>query len=317
MTLTRIRVRKLGLILSAPFRPIFRPSFVRRLGIFLAALFICSISIKVFARSYDDIKASGYIDVAVYQNFPPYSYTDDKGDAIGIDVDIAKLLAKEIGVEVRWLWMHSDETVEDDLRNAIWKGRKIDRRKADIMMRIPYDRKFAHGVDGYGLPRNEFVVMFAPYHAERWSIARNLEKVGTDRNLAIFRFEKIGVEIDSLPDSFLLSAHRGVLRKNVIHFASIPLAAQALINGDVAAIVGMHSQVVWSLGEHAANFDIDDDGLAAMASKPWSIGMATGHEFRQLSYALEEIIERLIGDGTLPKIFTNYGLDYIAPEQYQ
>lgn len=289
----------------------------RALARVAVVIVLCFGCFNVMARSYDDIQDSGHLIVALYENFAPYSSQGEGGEALGLDVDIAKMLAKKLGVEVRWLWMRSDETVEDDLRNAIWKGRRVDRRKADIMMRVPYDRKFANGVDGYGLPRNELVVIFAPYQIERWSIARDLEKVGKERNLAIFRFEKIGVEIDSLPDSFLLGAYRGILRKNVQHYTNTSLAGDALIKGELAAIVGMHSQVVWSLGEDASKFDIDDDGLAEMASQPWTIGIATGHEFRQLSYALEEFIETSVKDGGIAKIFSAYGLDYVAPEQYQ
>ena len=268
------------------------------------------------ARSYDDVIESGYIEVALYEKFPPYSYLDDGGEAAGVDVDVAKEIAKDMGVEVRWLWIGADETVEDDLRNAIWKGRKIDRRKADIMMRAPFDSRFSYGVDGYGLPRNELVIMFAPYHTEHWSIARNMEKVGPERNLAIFRFEKVGVEIDTLPDTFLLSTYRGALRNNVVHFTSLGLAAEALIKGDLAAIVGTHTQVVWSLGENAKDFDIDDDGLGEMGSEPWMIGIAARHEFRQLSHVINRIIEGLISSGKMKSILAEYGTEYQVPAYY-
>lgn len=283
--------------------------------VFLIGLGLLSSS-GVMARSYDDVIESGYIEVALYEKFPPYSYIDDGGEAAGVDVDVAKEIAKEMGVELRWLWIGADETVEDDLRNAIWKGRKIDRRKADIMMRAPFDSRFSYGVDGYGLPRNELVIMFAPYHTEHWSIARNMEKVGPERNLAIFRFEKIGVEIDTLPDSFLLSTYRGALRNNVVHFNTLALAADALVKDKVAAIVGTHTQVVWSLGDNAKKFDIDDDGLGEMGSEPWMIGIAARHEFRQLSHVINRIVEDLISSGKMKSILANYGTEYQIPEYY-
>lgn len=283
--------------------------------VFLIGLGLLSSS-GVMARSYDDVIESGYIEVALYEKFPPYSYIDDGGEAAGVDVDVAKEIAKEMGVELRWLWIGADETVEDDLRNAIWKGRKIDRRKADIMMRAPFDSRFSYGVDGYGLPRNELVIMFAPYHTEHWSIARNMEKVGPERNLAIFRFEKIGVEIDTLPDSFLLSTYRGALRNNVVHFNTLALAADALVKDEVAAIVGTHTQVVWSLGDNAKKFDIDDDGLGEMGSEPWMIGIAARHEFRQLSHVINRIVEDLISSGKMKSILANYGTEYQIPEYY-
>ena len=258
---------------------------------------------------------SGYIEVALYQQFPPYSYLDDNGEPAGLDVDVAKKIAESMGVDIRWLWIAPDETAEDDFRNAIWKGRKIDRRKADIMMRAPFDSRFSYGIDGYGLPRNELVIMFAPYHTEHWSIARDLEKVGEARNLAVFRFEKIGVEIDTLPDTYLLSAYGGTLQKNVNHFHNFKDAANAMVEGDLAAIVGMHTQVVWSLGEYAKKFDIDDDGLAEMGSG-WMIGIAARHEFRQLSHVINRIVEEMIFDNTMQGIVEKYGTEYRVPEYY-
>lgn len=270
---------------------------------------------SAFARSYDDVMESGYIEVALYQQFPPYSYLDDNDEPTGLDVDVAKKIAENMGVDIRWLWIAPDETAEDDFRNAIWKGRKIDRRKADIMMRAPFDSRFSYGIDGYGLPRNELVIMFAPYHTEHWSIARDLEKVGEARNLAVFRFEKVGVEIDTLPDTYLLSAYRGTLQKNVKHFHNFQDAASAMIEGDLAAIVGMHTQVVWSLGEHAKQYDIDDDGLAEMGPG-WMIGIAARHEFRQLSHVINRIVEEMIFDNTMQGIVEKYGAEYKVPEYY-
>ena len=51
------------------------------------------------ARSYEDIIKSGYIEVAVYRDFPPYSYLQD-GQAAGIDIELGKLIAKKLGVPV-------------------------------------------------------------------------------------------------------------------------------------------------------------------------------------------------------------------------
>lgn len=271
----------------------------------------------VAARSYDDVIASGYIEVAVYENFAPYSFQDAKGEPAGVDVALAKAIADKLNLELRWLWIGADETVEDDLRNAIWKGRKIDRRKADLMMRVPFDSSFSYAIDGYGLPRNELVVMFGPYQTEQWSIARNLEKVGLERNLAIFRFEKIGVQIDTLPDTYFLSAFAGAFQNNVVHYHSIYEAGRDLVAGELAAIVGMRSQVYGALGKQHERFDIDDDGLSGMGKMTWDIGLATSHEFRQLSYAIAEIVEQLVRNGDVEAIYRNQGLPYQQPEYYQ
>ena len=47
-----------------------------------------------------------------------------------------------MGVKATWYWTGSDETLDDDLRNVIWKGHIIHKTKADVMLRIPYDYEF-------------------------------------------------------------------------------------------------------------------------------------------------------------------------------
>ena len=42
-----------------------------------SSIFIFLLSTFAFARSIDDIKNSGEIFIAVYENFPPYSYVEN------------------------------------------------------------------------------------------------------------------------------------------------------------------------------------------------------------------------------------------------
>ncbi len=104
-------------------------------GIGLVVSTLCSHTIQ--ARSYDDIIESKQITVAIYRDYPPFSYQQD-GIAHGIDIDIARHIAKEMDVELRLRWMTADENVEDDLRNNLWKGHYLKRTVADLMLRVPY-----------------------------------------------------------------------------------------------------------------------------------------------------------------------------------
>ena len=51
------------------------------------------------ADALDDIKKSGKIRIAVDLGVPPYGMTDDKMQPSGSDIDTAKALAKDLGVE--------------------------------------------------------------------------------------------------------------------------------------------------------------------------------------------------------------------------
>ncbi|MEM8942543.1 MAG: transporter substrate-binding domain-containing protein [Pseudomonadota bacterium] len=268
-------------------------------------------------RTLDDVLESGFIEIGVYKDFPPYSYENEGGEAAGIDIEVGRLIASGLGVEPRWFWITADEGLEDDLRNNVWRGSVFDGSVADVMLRVPYDREYSYAVDGYGLPKHENVVMFGPYQAESWAIGRDLEKTGTVRNLAIFRFQKIGVEIDSLPDLYLSGEFNGQIRPNVAHFRTLQGAAEEFKAGELSAIVGMRGQVEWGLREHDGNFDIDDDGLQSIGRLSWDIGAAVKHTHRQLAYAIEDELSAAILDGRMEKLFESLGLSYAVPSPFE
>ncbi|MBQ0713218.1 MAG: transporter substrate-binding domain-containing protein [Porticoccus sp.] len=281
---------------------------------FVAAV---SVSVMCTARTLDEVTASGYIEIAVYRDFPPYSYLDDKQHPSGIDIEIGKLIASRLNVEPRWFWLTADETVEDDLRNAVWKGHALNNRLvADLMMRVPYDREFSYAIDGYGALKNENVVMFGPYQQEQWVLARDLSKVKAVRTLAIFQYQKVGVEIDTLPDFYFSGAFLGRLRKNVVHYPDVFAAFAAFESDDLAAVVGMRSQIEWGAGKQAKNYDIDDDGLGELSKPFWDVGLAVGQANRQLAHTIEELIEQAINSGEVMQLFQQQGLSYRVPALY-
>ena len=282
----------------------------------LAQASVISPSGVVEDRTLDDVLASGFIEIGVYRDFAPYSFEDADGNAAGIDIAVGRLIAEGLGVEARWHWITADESVEDDLRNNVWKGSLFDRAVADVMLRVPYDREYSYAIDGYGLPKHENVVMFGPYHAESWAIARDLEKTGEVRNLALFRFQKIGVEVDSLPDLFLSGAYGGQLRANLVHHARIADAVGELENGAVSAVAGMRSQLEWYLRGRGSRYDVDDDGLQELARLRWDIGAAVKHTHRQLAYAIEEVLDAAVRDGRLRAVFETVGVTWLEPSLY-
>lgn len=268
------------------------------------------------ARKYDEIIDSGYIDIAVYNDFPPYSFLQS-GTAAGIDVEIGKLIAQQLGVKPRWFWITADETLDDDLRNAVWKGNIFNRKKADLMMRVPYDPEYSRLMDGYGKLKNDMVVMFGPYHRERWWIARDIEKTGDIRTLANFQYLPVGVEIDTLPDFYLTGLWGGRLRPQVKHFNNIYLALNELKLGSLAAAVGTRSQLMWGLKAVGQKYDLSADGLIGIQQQAWDIGLAVRHDFRQLAYAVGDIVSELVKQGQLQQVFEQYQLTFEKPSTYE
>ncbi len=269
-------------------------------------------------RAYDDIIASGVLKVAMYENFPPYSFMDD-GKPRGVDVDLANTLAKALGLKVEVLWVTPGETLDDDLRNFIWKGHYLRPDiLADVMMRVPYDREYSLKRNDVGELVNEQVVMFGPYQRERWQSAYDDRRIDELSSVGVLRFHPVGVEIESVPSFYLSSVFNGSIAKMLHHYPTAQAAFTAMQTGEVDATMAMRGEIDWML--HKANDEhlkLAENAYPNMGRQAWDLGMAVHESNRQLAYALEARLQELIEQGNLKKLFNDYGLQYELPDLYQ
>ncbi len=109
-----------------------------------AAVMLCSgwLAGPAAARPLDEVRDSGTIRIAVYRDFAPFSEVHD-GRFEGVDVDIGRALAQRLGVAVEFMPVTAGESVDDDLRNAVWKGHYLGGGVADVMLHVPVDRRFS------------------------------------------------------------------------------------------------------------------------------------------------------------------------------
>lgn len=250
------------------------------------------------ARPLDDVVAAGRLRVAVYRDNPPFSFHQD-GKLVGVDVELARIIAERLGVGVEYMELTAGETVFDDLRNAVWKGHYLGGGVADVMMHVPYEKEF-------GL-RNPEAVLFGPYQRENFALARNPMRV-TQPMLAALPDEPVGVEIDSIPDFFLLGAFGGRLRERVVHYMTVPEAVAALVKGDVSAVIATQSQIEGALGERTKDFPVTPVSFPGMMTSSWDIGMAVKENSRDLAYAAGDAVTAMIEDGTVDAVFRRYGV---------
>lgn len=272
------------------------------LGFSAAALAAGAIPRRAGARPLDDVTAAGRLRVAVYRDNAPFSFHRD-GKLVGVDVDLARTIAERLGVGIEYMELTAGETVADDLRNAVWKGHYLGGGVADIMMHVPYEKEF-------GL-RNPEAVLFAPYQREHFALARNPMRM-TQPMLAALPDEPVGVEIDSIPDFFLLGAFGGRLRDRVVHYMTIPQAVAALEQGEVAAVVATQSQVEAALGERVKDFPVTPVTFPGMMASSWDIGLAVKDNSRDLAYAVGDIVAAMLEDGTVARVFGAYGVTHNA-----
>jgi polar amino acid transport system substrate-binding protein len=65
-----------------------------------AAFAFLSLGVAAHADTLDDIKKAGKIRIAIDLAIPPFGMTDDKMQPAGSDVDLARLLANDLGVQL-------------------------------------------------------------------------------------------------------------------------------------------------------------------------------------------------------------------------
>jgi ABC-type amino acid transport substrate-binding protein len=253
----------------------------------------------------DDIKDRGQLVVALYRDFPPFSSKKD-GEVVGIDADIAKELARRLGLRHSLMELTADESVDDDLRNAVWKGHYLERRVADVMVHIPTDKMFRL--------RNTNVVIFAPYFRERVVVARNPERVVKNDDVTIFETEKVGVELATLADIFLTAQLAPNHTANVVHYPTVAKAVEALGKGDVAAVMGNETEILAVLGKDVKRFPTAPMPAAGLTKSWWELGLAVKDSNRQLSHVLEDAMAAMLKDGTIAAIFMRHGLTHRPPE---
>ncbi len=256
------------------------------------------------ARPLDEIVESGTIIIAVYRDFPPFSYQRD-GTLVGVDVDLGRLIAERLGVEVSFMPITADENMDDDLRNAVWKGHYISREVADLMLHVPIDRQLAL--------RNNLVAFFAPYFRREFALAYDPEWIESDPDPMVFTREKVGVELDSLPDFYLSSAYGGQLRGNVVHYRTVDAATRALVAGEVAGVMAPLSEIEAGLGGDAERFGLGPVAMTGFGQPTWVVGVAVDHNSRDLGYAVEDVIAAEIASGAIEGIFSRYGISYRPP----
>ncbi|MEO0862827.1 MAG: transporter substrate-binding domain-containing protein [Pseudomonadota bacterium] len=258
----------------------------------------------IVGQELDAIIDRGFLTVAVYEDFPPYSW-EDGGKAKGIDVDIGHLIAESLGVEARFNFVPAGENLEADLRNNVWKGPLIGGTVSNVMMRVPYDSRFACRV--------EQVVFTGQYTTEQIAIGYDRSEYPDDPPTPpYFRFDTVAVENDSIADFYLSAFPGGQLARNVRRFPKMLGAMDALVAGDTKAAMGPLSQIEFSLTE---DLGVHTPPLPGFAAGSWTIGLGVNFRYRPLAYSVDDAIWAGLADGSIEAIHQKYGVTFHPPER--
>lgn len=254
----------------------------------------------------EQIQQEGSIEIAVYENFPPWSYPAEDGSFTGIDVDIAKALADKLGVSLSIFPFQHDETMADDIRNRVWKGHYIGRSPSDAMIHVGMAPAFQK--------RNDNATFVAAYYNEAMGMAYDTKRFGDDvKSPLALAGHPIGAKRDTLGEFYLVSGFDGALRESVTPFISVPAAMRALHEGKVAGVLAPVGELQGAAHRLGEKVRIEHIQLTGMYQSNWDVGIAIKAGNPELAASLNQAMDELRASGTLKEIFQNYGVPYRSP----
>lgn len=217
--------------------------------------------------------SAGKLTMSTNATFPPYESTDDNGNIVGIDVDIATAIAEKLGLE-----LVVDDMDFDAALLAAQKG------KSDIVMA------------GVSVDEDRLAVMdFSNSYATGVQVI--IVKEGSE------------VTLDTLGD-YLIGTQRGTTGniycgddygdEHVVAYDDGITAVQALMNGQVDCVVIDN--------EPAKAYVAANSGLTILDTEyvveDYAIGMAKNNT--ALQTAVNEALAELTADGTIQAIIDQY-----------
>jgi len=253
------------------------------------------------------IQASGVLKVGVYKNNAPFSdgpVTDMKG----LDVDIAKALARQMQLKLTLLPFDAGENMGDDLRNMVWRGHYLGYGPADVMMHVPVDKYLAQ--------ENRQVFIFAPYMRQTQVLLHDtavLPVVSGPEDLKGFR---LAAERGTGNASVLMAHNAGMLMSQVALYSTGVEAAKAVIDGKAAGAFVMRSQAESMLSQsqsQPAHWSMSPLPLYGVPENGWPLGMAVKKDYKDLAQAMQKAMQELRSSGELQAIFKSNGMTLTAP----
>jgi ABC-type amino acid transport substrate-binding protein len=265
---------------------------------------LAATAVAAVAAPLDKIKSRGYIEIAVYERFIPYSY-EENGQPTGVDVEIGRALAEKLGVNAKFRLFQPDESADDDLRNHVWKGHPINGAPADVMLHVPTHPNFAN--------ENKQVKILTPYFRETEVVAR-YPRLKQAVSIANFSDERIGAEKLTLASDYLAAAMGGMLRESMALYPNVAAAVADLKAEKISAILGPRGELEGYLGADLGRFVVGPVAMPGLAYNGWDLGVAVPAKETALAEAVEKAMAELEAEGTIKRIFVAHGLTYFEPE---
>jgi len=207
------------------------------------------------ADALDDIREAGVLKVGVKADYKPYGFLDPSGEIIGIEPDLARDVADELGVELELIPVVSSNRMQF-----------LEQGKIDLMIATMTDKP----------DRRKVVNIVEPNY---YSSGTN---VLARKSLGLTSWEDLsGKPVCGIQGAFYNKPTAEKYGADIIAFKGTAEAYAALQGGNCAAFVYDDSAIVAKVAE--PGFEDYEMPLPTIDDAPWGLAVALGEDgFAQL-----------------------------------
>lgn len=231
-----------------------------------------------------DVKNAGKLTVATSPDFPPFENLEN-GEVVGIEIEILELVCKELGVK-----LDIQQIDFDSVLNGIQAG------------------KYDVGAAGISVdPGREKNMLFTtPYCLAAQAIVVPENSAVTSK--ADLTGKKIAVQTGTTAEKFCMSAGYEIKSYTANSDAELALTSGKVDAWVIDDLTAADMVAAYNAGNPEVKLMVLDD---AMTTEPYAFAFTHGSE--ELVNAINEIIEKLLADGTIAGIFEKFEAPYTAP----
>ena len=254
----------------------------RVFAILLACLMVMSMFAgcqKAESGNKLNLVKEGKLIMSTNAAFPPYESTDDKGNFIGIDIEVAQAIADKLGLELvidNMEFTAALEAAQKGKSDMVMAGVTVNPEREMVM---DFSNSYAKGVQVVIVPENSSITKIEDLEGK---------KIGTQMGTTGYLY------CSDTPEN------GGYGEENVVAYDNGITAVQALLNNQIDCIVIDNAPAQAFVKENAGLKILDTE----YAVEDYAIGFAKGNT--ALKEAVNKALAELIADGTVQKIVDKY-----------
>ena len=235
-------------------------------------------------KTLADIEKAGKLTIATSPDFPPFEYLAEDGSVVGIEIDILNLICAELGVELDIQQMDFDSVLP-----GVQTG------------------KYDLGASGISVTpeREENTLFTVPYCLAAQAIVVLKDSAITCK--ADLDGKSVAVQTGTTAEEFCMGAGYAVNA-----YTANTDAQQALLTGKVDAwVIDDLTAADMVKVYNAENGEMLVVLPEAMTTEPYAFAFMKGSD--DLAAPINEVLSKMLADGTIADIFAKYEAPYTAP----